>query len=200
MKVDLTMYVRDFESYKSKRNTPLLIWLISQYLIFSILLAIIFTIASPIKITDKITELNKNSIYFVQTNLFFINLELTRGDYIIVNLNKTNTQKIFFSQLIKILSFNLIKTNEVYNIYQILGVPHDIISIKDGALYINNVQKLKNISTIFNKDKTIYLAKDEYYCISTIKNSLDDSSFIGIINQDSIYGKVIKSFNLSIKK
>ncbi|HPC38184.1 MAG TPA: S26 family signal peptidase [Exilispira sp.] len=189
------MYVRDFESYKSKRNTPLLIWIIYQYIIFSIILAIFFTIITPMRSAEPLINFKHNSIFFVQTNLFFINLELKRGDYIIVNLNTISSQKIFFSQLIKILSFDLIKNKEVYNIYQILGLPYDIISIKDGLLYINGQQKIKNISSLYNKDQTIYLGKDQYFCVSTSKNSLDDSLLIGIVNHDLIYGKIIKTIN-----
>lgn len=193
------MYVRDFESYKSKKNSPLIIWILSQYLIFSLILSIIFTIIIPIKSSENFAYFDKNSLYFLQTNLFFINFELNKGDLVILNQNKNNTQNIFFSQFLKILTFNLNKNNIDYRIYEIIGLPHDLITIKDGVLYINSKQEISNISTSINKDSTFYLEKDQYYCISTDINSLDDSLFIGIIEKDKVFGKIIKNLSISLK-
>ncbi len=193
------MYVRDFESYKSKKNSPLIIWLLSQYLIFSLILGIIFTIIIPIKSSENFAYFNQNSLYFLQTNLFFINFELNKGDLVILNQNKNNTQNIFFSQFLKILTFNLNKNKIDYRIYEIIGLPHDLITIKDGVLYINSKQEISNISTSINKDCTFYLEKDQYYCISTDINSLDDSLFIGIIEKDKVFGKIIKNLSISLK-
>ncbi|MFN3411751.1 MAG: S26 family signal peptidase [Exilispira sp.] len=189
------MYIRDFESYKSKRKMPLLIWIVYQYLIFSLVLAIIFSIITPIRSNDKELSFNKNSFYFLQNNLFFINFEIKRGDFIIIDQDKVSLQKIFVNKLINVFSLNIIKSSKYQDIYKVLALPYDIVSIKDGILFINGKEKLTNVSTSVNKDQTFYLSKDQYFCISIIKNSIDDSSFIGIISKDYIAGRILNNFN-----
>jgi len=194
------MYIRDFESYKSKRKLPLLISIIYSFLTFSFILAIIFTIITPIKINEKVNELKRDSYYFIQSNLFFINFNLQRDDLIILNSKKVKTESIFFNQLFNILSLNLLNRKNEFDIYKIIGIPHDIINIKDGVLFINENQEIKTNSTLLNKDQTFYLSSKEYYCISTSINSLDDSLYFGIVERDYILGKIIKSFYISYKK
>lgn len=193
------MYVRDFESYKYKRNLPLLIWIFYQYMVFSLILAIIFTVITPLKSMNINSQEERNTYYFILNNLFFINFELNSGDLIAINPDKVGIEKLFLSKFINVIFLNLIKNTSQYDIYQIIGVPYDIISIKEGILYINGKKTLQNVSTYLNRDQTFYLSSDQYFCISLSKDSLDDSLFGGIIEKDYIAGKIIKDFKLSIK-
>lgn len=194
------MYVRDFESYKSRKKIPILLLFFYQYIIFSFIFSIIFSIIIPVKVNYKFDDLNQNSYYFIQTNLFFINFELERGDYIILNNENVRTEKIFFTRFVNLLTLNLLLSKTKYDIYEIIGTPHDIVVIKDGYLYINNKPYIKNYSTKLNRDQTFYLGENQYYCISTMKNSLDDSLLFGIVEKDKILGKLIKSFFIRFKK
>ncbi|GEM_PF-2006915 len=194
------MYIRDFESYKAKRNLPILINLIFSFLIFSFSLAILFSIVSPIKIDENIGEIKKDDIYFIQTNLFFINFHIEKGDLVIVNSKKIKTENIFISQFVNLLTLNLLNRNQKYNVYKVIGTAYDIINIKDGILYVNGHEEINTSSTQLNKDQTFYLAKNQYYCVSTNKISLDDSLLFGIIDEELILGKIIKSFHINFNK
>ncbi len=194
------MYVRDFETYKTKKSIPLFFSLIYLYFLVSIIFSIVFTIIFPIRISDNIEELSQNKYYFVQSNLFFINFNIEKEDLIIVSHNRVKLEKLLLSQFTNLLTLNFLNLNQKYEIYKVIGTPYDIINIKEGSLYINGVMKLNSFSTQINKDQTIYLSSGEYYCVSTYTNSLDDSLFFGIIREENILGKILKSFYLTINE
>jgi len=90
------------------------------------------------------------------------------------------------------------------NIKRIVGLPGDILQIRDGLIYINN-EPLKNEYTSFISlpgiaENSIELAVDEYFVIGDNADSSEDSRFsnIGNVNRDAIKGKlwlIIKPFN-----
>ncbi len=191
------MYVRDFESYKSHKKMPILLDILLQIFIFSVILAVIFSFFMPVKIVEQIED-SKPAYYIVQNNLFFMNFQIRRDDLVLVDNRKIEIKKLFFDQFIRLFSFNLLRQNNEYTVYKIIGLPNDIISIKEGYIYVNSTKYNFLPTSFYNKDMTFYLKSDQYFGISTYENSLDDSFIIGPIPFDFIIGKIIKQFNFTL--
>lgn len=89
----------------------------------------------------------------------------------------------------------VIKKNNLKIIKRIVACENDVVVIKDGYLYVNDI-KNENIYT--NNygilEEEIYLNKDEFIVLGdNIDNSIDSrSKDIGIIKKEEIKGKIIK--------
>lgn len=100
---------------------------------------------------------------------------------------------------------NVIITNklDVLNkriIKRVIGIPGDIIEIKDNELFVNNTEvKEKYIKEKMNtSDIKIELDSDEYFVLGDNRNDSLDSRVIGAIKGKDIYGVVIAKLNTNL--
>lgn len=80
-----------------------------------------------------------------------------------------------------------------FYIKRVIGLPNDVIEIKNGVTYINDVilrePYVLDIGE-FNMDK-YRLKENEYFVMGDNRNNSRDSRYFGPIPVDSIYGKII---------
>lgn len=88
-------------------------------------------------------------------------------------------------------------------IKRVVGLPNDVVKIKDGILYINDQEVeesyLKEYSNTKIKNKDFgTIPQDQYLVLGDNRDDSLDSRTIGFIKRESIVGKVIfKMFPLS---
>jgi len=83
-----------------------------------------------------------------------------------------------------------------YNIKRVIGVPGDMVQIKDGIIYVNEEEYPDIIPTepiIVSglASEPILLEEEEYFVLGDNRNNSEDSRFanIGLILEDEIIGK-----------
>ncbi len=83
------------------------------------------------------------------------------------------------------------------NVKRVIGIPGDIVQIRDGILYINNemledADGLNHVSLAGLAENPIELGKDEYFLLGDNRDSSEDSRFanIGNVKKERILGKV----------
>ena len=86
-------------------------------------------------------------------------------------------------------------------IKRVVGVPGDLLEIKDGVLYVNGVEEERGFETMEDPGilrEPILLGKDEYFCLGDNRNHSSDSRVYGIFNSKQILG-VIEGNGLDVK-
>ncbi len=100
-------------------------------------------------------------------------------------------------QIVLILKTKNIKKNDIivfsFNnqelIKRVIGIEGDIIELKDGYVFKNNIQL--SYTYLENENKKYILKSNEYFVIGDNFNASTDSRSFGIINNDIIEGKMI---------
>lgn len=88
----------------------------------------------------------------------------------------------------------VIKCNKKIIIKRIIGTPNDRIIIKNGNVYVNNIQfDDKKIENAGNAQEEIVLKDNQFFVLGDNRQQSIDSRFdeIGIINKDNIIGIII---------
>ena len=94
------------------------------------------------------------------------------------------------------MSIVAIKNSESGNtiVKRIIGIPMDVIRIKDGAIYING-EKLDDVTTSYTEPGSLgdyfVLGPNEYFVIGDNRETSVDSRSFGSIRQEEILGVVI---------
>lgn len=81
-----------------------------------------------------------------------------------------------------------------YIVKRVVGIPGDTITIKDNALYRNDVRLLEfYIQDEYWKstDMTVELQEDQYFVLGDNRNNSTDSRSFGVILTTDIFGKVL---------
>ena len=88
------------------------------------------------------------------------------------------------------------KEHSYYDIKRIIGLPGEVVQVKDGQIYINNevVEDIVTVDTMNNyglADEPILLEKNEYFVLGDNRNNSEDSRFasVGMIQRDEIIGQ-----------
>ena len=88
-------------------------------------------------------------------------------------------------------------SNAGYSIKRIVGLPGETVQIKDGSVYINDVETLEHIfaediEEAGIADEPVVLKGNEYFVLGDNHSSSDDSRMadIGNVKRREIYGKV----------
>ncbi len=83
------------------------------------------------------------------------------------------------------------------NVKRVVGIPGDVVQIRDGILYVNNeafddTDGLNRVSLAGLAENPIELGEDEYFLLGDNRDSSEDSRFanIGNVRRDQIQGKV----------
>jgi signal peptidase I len=82
-----------------------------------------------------------------------------------------------------------------YLVKRVIGVPGDVIEIKNGALYRNGNRVyeayIKDVIWDLESDESITLGDDEFFLLGDNRNDSIDSRNLGAIERDDIFGKVL---------
>jgi len=108
------------------------------------------------------------------------------GDYLIINKLDRDYKRG------GIVVFKYPKKPDEYFIKRIVGLPGELVEIKEGNVLINNKildekEYLDDIQTL--RDDSLELGNDEYYVLGDNRTSSLDSRSFGAIKKDSIVGK-----------
>ncbi len=81
------------------------------------------------------------------------------------------------------------------NVKRIIGVPGEMVQIKDGLVYVNDKilgGRFKEANLAGLANQSIFLGADEYFVLGDNRDSSEDSRFasIGNIKREEIEGKV----------
>ncbi|MGN0158071.1 MAG: signal peptidase I [Brotaphodocola sp.] len=83
------------------------------------------------------------------------------------------------------------------NVKRVIGIPGDIVQIRDGILYVNEerfdtADGLDRVSLAGIADSPVELGKGEYFLLGDNRDSSEDSRFanIGNVKEEQILGKV----------
>lgn len=89
------------------------------------------------------------------------------------------------------------REDEKTNVKRIVGVPGDVVQIRDGWLYINgerleDEQGLGKVALAGLAESPVELSEDEYFLLGDNRDCSEDSRFtnIGNVKEDKILGKV----------
>ncbi len=83
------------------------------------------------------------------------------------------------------------------NVKRVIGVPGDVVQIRDGFIYINEVRLLADdgldqVALAGLAEAAVELGEDEYFLLGDNRDCSEDSRFanIGNVREDQILGKV----------
>ncbi len=120
---------------------------------------------------------------------------LQNGDVVLVNRLIYNASKPKRGDIIAFKPNG--NENTHYSIKRIVGLPGETVQIKDGSVYINDVETLEhifaeNIEEAGIADEPVVLKGNEYFVLGDNHSSSDDSRMadIGNVKRNEIYGKV----------
>lgn len=120
---------------------------------------------------------------------------LQNGDVVLVNRLIYNASKPKRGDIIAFKPNG--NENTHYSIKRIVGLPGETVQIKDGSVYINDVETLEhifaeNIEEAGIADEPVVLKGNEYFVLGDNHSSSDDSRMadIGNVKRREIYGKV----------
>lgn len=120
---------------------------------------------------------------------------LSNGDVVFVNRLIYNASKPKRGDIIAFKPNG--NENTHYSIKRIVGLPGETVQIKDGSVYINDVETLEHIfaediEDAGIADEPIKLGGSEYFVLGDNHSSSDDSRMadIGNVERDDIYGRV----------
>lgn len=83
---------------------------------------------------------------------------------------------------------------EEYIVKRVVGVPGDMIAIKDGRLYRNGIMLLEFYIREEHwkaDDRTVVLQDGQYFLLGDNRNHSTDSRSFGTVPSDDIFGRVI---------
>ncbi len=87
--------------------------------------------------------------------------------------------------------------NAHYSIKRVVGLPGETVQIKEGTIYINNEEQVKDIYTFEIEspgiaEEPIKLGEGEYFVMGDNHTSSDDSRMadVGNVKREDIYGRV----------
>ena len=91
--------------------------------------------------------------------------------------------------------------NAHYSIKRVVGLPGETVQIKDGTIYINGEEHVKDIYTFEIEspgiaEDPVKLGEGEYFVMGDNHTSSDDSRMadVGNVKREDIYGKVCGKF------
>ena len=120
---------------------------------------------------------------------------LQNGDVVLVNRLIYNASKPKRGDIIAFKPNG--NENTHYSIKRIVGLPGETVQIKDGSVYINDVETLEHIfaediEEAGIADEPVVLKGNEYFVLGDNHSSSDDSRMadIGNVKRREIYGKV----------
>lgn len=120
---------------------------------------------------------------------------LQNGDVVLVNRLIYNASKPNRGDIIAFKPNG--NENTHYSIKRIVGLPGETVQIKDGSVYINDVETLEHIfaediEEAGIADEPVVLKGNEYFVLGDNHSSSDDSRMadIGNVKRNEIYGKV----------
>lgn len=146
--------------------------------------------------------LQQGDVVFI-SRLPYVFSQPKHGD--IVVFDSTLKKRNFLVEVQESLKYNLvsqkllkIKGTSDYYIKRVIGVPGDLLEVKDGALYRNGEELKedyinKSTDALYNKDFSITIKEGHIFCMGDNRNNSRDSrdSAIGQIPMNDILGKVV---------
>lgn len=120
---------------------------------------------------------------------------LTDGQVVVVNKLAYKFSDI---ERFDIVAYSDIKKNDYYDIKRVIGLPGEILQIKDGYIFINGKKLEQNFfeGRILNgglASSEIVLGEKEYFVLGDNVNNSEDSRYanVGNILKSEILGKVV---------
>jgi signal peptidase I len=120
---------------------------------------------------------------------------LTDGERIVVN---KFVYRFWPIQHADVVVFWYPKDPSVSFIKRVIGVPGDVVELRSGALYVNNVRIEEDYLKPAFRDSESYppvvIPKGYYYVLGDHRNSSNDSRSWGEVPEKYVYGKAILRF------
>ena len=133
------------------------------------------------------------------TAIFFSHFGIAKvsGDSMLPTL--TNGERLLLTKDIDNIEFGdvvVFKLNDKLLIKRIIGVPEDLIIIRDGFVYRNG-ELLRETYTLGYTygDSEELIPNDCYFVLGDFRPNSKDSRYIGLVTNKSIIGKVVKKLD-----
>lgn len=161
-----------------------------EYLRFSVFTLIaMIAIFILLSFVAQRTRVNGNSMY----------PSLEDGQSVIVNKLSYRFSDIERFDVVIFPHYNEEYNKEINYIKRVIGMPGELISIKDGLIYIDG-EVLTESYGYFSEgdtsysgiaDEEIYIGEDEYFVLGDNRNASDDSRAFGCISKEDIIGEAL---------
>ncbi len=122
---------------------------------------------------------------------------LENNESVIVNKLAYKFEEIERFDVVIFPHYNEKKSEEIFYVKRVIGMPGEIIRIENGNIYINDEQ-LEEYYGYYDMDLPFfegvaqddyYIGEDEYFVIGDNRNNSEDSRTFGCISEDIITGK-----------
>lgn len=161
-----------------------------EYLRFSVFTLIaMIAIFILLSFVAQRTRVNGNSMY----------PSLEDGQSVIVNKLSYRFSDIERFDVVIFPHYNEEYNKEINYIKRVIGMPGELISIKDGLIYIDGEVLTESYGYFSEGDTSysgiaeeeIYIGEDEYFVLGDNRNASDDSRAFGCISKDDIIGEAL---------
>ena len=139
------------------------------------------------------TIYNKQVLFINKIEYSFLNPK--RGDIVIIQIDEGNWEYLPLNKTVPALSTIIPGKDEVNYIKRIIGLPGDVIDIKDGYVYVNdqiqNEPYVKGITERRGSEFPKVVPEDSYFVMGDNRECSKDSrsSDVGFIEGSRIKGK-----------
>lgn len=184
----------NFEAEKPNYFKEILKW------IFVILIAVVIALILRAFVFEWVVvqgQSMENTLYSRQV-LFVNKLEYKfgqprRGDIVIIQVTQGNWDYLAFAKDIPTLKTILPSRGEVNYIKRVIGVPGDVVDIKEGYVYINDIKQnetyIKGITYEQNFELPAVVPENNVFVMGDNREYSKDSRQLGFIEYSGIKGK-----------